>query len=149
MKVLQEDKEIESVAFIQNPDEKPEIIIPHNNFKDFIIEKENEVDESNEKSIVETTTLQITRAILENNTRKWEFVWHGQRIPAPVLDDTFYGKFASHSIKIAPGDTLDVELKIYQKKIEGTEIYENKRYEVIHVIRHHEQNLISTGKLIK
>jgi hypothetical protein len=149
MKALHDDKEIESIAFMQNTEDEPKIVIPYDNFKNFVIEKENIDDEDSEKPIIETTTLQITRAILENNARKWEFVWHGQRIPAPVIDDAFYKKFSEHHIKIAPGDTLDVRLKIYQKRIEGTEIYENKRYEVIEVIKHHEQSGNFAGELVK
>ena len=149
MKILQQDKDIESIALVQSLEEEPEILIPHNNFKDFIIEKEGEVDEETDEPIEEKTTLQITRAILENNARKWEFIWNGQRIPAPVLDNIFYKKFSEHRIKIAPGDTLDVRLKIYRKKIEGTEIYENKKFEVVHVIQHHEQNIDSSEELIK
>jgi hypothetical protein len=137
MKILQQDEEIESIALVQSLEEEPEIVIPRDNFKDFIIEKESEVDEEAESPIVEKATLQITRAILENNGRKWEFIWHGQRIPAPILDDAFYKNFSEHRIEIAPGDTLEVRLKIYRRKIEGTEIYENKKYEVVHVEDHH------------
>jgi hypothetical protein len=144
-----QDKEIESIALVQSLEEDPKILIPRNSFKDFIFKKESEADEETGEPIDEITTLQITRAILENNARKWEFIWNGQRIPAPVLDDAFYKKFSEHRIKIAPGDTLDVHLKIYRKKIEGTEIYENKKYEVFHVIQHHEQNIDSSEELIK
>jgi hypothetical protein len=149
MNTLQNDKDIESFAIINNIEDKPAIEIPRENFKYFIIDGEDNTNEENEKIIEENTTVQITRAILENNSRKWEFVWHGERISAPVFDDVFYKRFYEHRITIAPGDTLDVKLKIYQKKIENMNVFVNKKYEVVNVFEHHKQSPAISERLIK
>src|SRR5690606_42133860 len=82
------------------------------------------------------TTLFRSRAILERSKRKWEFVWQGFKISAPVLDEMFYDDFFAHKVKIAPGDQLEAKVKIYQIKDEDTGIYSNDRYEVVEVIKH-------------
>tara|TARA_R110001592_G_scaffold7032_3_gene39521 strand:+ start:66022 stop:66480 length:459 start_codon:yes stop_codon:yes gene_type:complete len=84
----------------------------------------------------EQANLFIKRAILERSKRKWEFVWRGFKISAPVLDDHFYSDFFAHKITLAPGDQLEVKLKIYQSKDEDTGIYSNDRYEVTEVMKH-------------
>ncbi len=97
------------------------------------------------REVIEPATLVISRAILQRGSRKWEFHWRGIRISAPVLDDRFYDRFFAHDIKIAPGDALEVALRILQEKDPDTGIYVNARYEVIevysHVPRHKQENL--------
>jgi hypothetical protein len=86
--------------------------------------------------ISEQCELQIVKAILEQNTRKWEFMWHGVRISAPVLDSSFYSKFFAHTITIAPGDELKARLSIKQALDLRTGIYTNIAYEVAEVFEH-------------
>jgi hypothetical protein len=88
------------------------------------------------REIVEIANLQIVRAILQRSNRRWEFVWRGIKIPAPVLDERFYAEFSAHRITIAPGDALKVKLKICQAKDHDTGIFTNARYEVIEVLEH-------------
>ena len=88
------------------------------------------------RQIIEIAQLQILRAILERSTRRWEFVWHGITISAPVLDQSFYNDFFEHKITIAPGDSLEAKVKIYQKRDDDTGIYTNDKYEVIEVLKH-------------
>ena len=88
------------------------------------------------KEIIERTNLQIVRAILERSKRRWEFVWQGIKIAAPVTDQEFYNDFFAHRITIAPGDSLEVNLKIIQKMDNDTGIYTNSSYEVIKVFNH-------------
>lgn len=97
------------------------------------------------REIVEPATLLISRAILQRGNRKWEFYWRGIRISAPVLDSRFYDRFFAHEITIAPGDALEVALRIIQEKDIDTGIFVNVRYEVIevhsHIPRHKQQTL--------
>jgi len=78
------------------------------------------------------------RAILERSRRRWEFVWRGVRISAPVLDDSFYMDFAAHKITIALGDALEVKLKIRQRKdvYSGIMLNDPNGYEVLKVLKH-------------
>jgi hypothetical protein len=93
-------------------------------------------DISSDNVTVERVRLEISRAIMSRGRRKWEFYWRGIKIAAPVLDNHFYDVFAGHEITIAPGDMLDVELKIYRKIDPDTGIMVNVRYEVVDVIDH-------------
>lgn len=131
---IEKDENIESFGFTKNiNDELPDIQIPR---KRIAILSEPEEYTEPSREIYEQVNLFIKRAILERSKRKWEFVWQGFKISAPVLDETFYNDFFSHKVKIAPGDQLEAKVKIYQTKDEDTGIYANSRYEVVEVIKH-------------
>ena len=132
--VVDEDKDITSVGLAPTmDDEPPPLEVPRDRFA--LVPREPGIDEPS-REIVETVNLQIVRAILQKSRRRWEFVWSGHTISAPVLDDQFYEDFIAHRITIAPGDALKVELKIYQTKDESTGIFTNDRYEVLRVLGH-------------
>jgi hypothetical protein len=139
IQAIKQDKNIDSFSIVDSIDEIPIIEIDRDNFDTFIIDKAvADTIESieNERPITENTTIQIIKAILENSQRKWEFVWHGRKISAPVLDEIFYMRFYKHEITIAPGDSLNVELRIYQRKADGINVYLNYKYEVVKVLKH-------------
>ena len=114
-------------------DETPKIEIPRKGI--LLLSNPYDIAEPT-REIEELSMLFIKRAILERSKRKWEFVWRGFKISAPVLDDKFYDDFFAHKVTIAPGDQLEAKLKIYQSKDEDTGIYSNDRYEVVAVMRH-------------
>lgn len=89
-----------------------------------------------ERELVETTDLQIVRAILEKSRRRWQFVWNGIKISAPVLDDAFYSDFFAHRITIAPGDVLRARLRIRQKRDPELGVFINEAYEVVEILEH-------------
>lgn len=131
---IEEDKEITSFGFTRNIDDPvPQIEIPRERFA--LLTSPIDLEEPC-REIEEEADLQIKRAILERSKRKWEFVWRGIKIAAPVLDDRFFDKFFAHKITIAPGDVLVAKLKIYQSRDKDTGIYTNSRYEVVEIIRH-------------
>ena len=133
--VIKEDQEITSFSLDRGADPKDQLPeIPREDFDKIALPPEEEEDE---KEITEVADLQIIRAILERSRRKWEFSWHGVKIPAPVLDQRFYDDFFAHRITIAPGDKLEVVLKIHQKRDPQTSVYTNSTYEVIQVREHH------------
>lgn len=63
---------------------------------------------------------------MERGPRKWEFVWRGEKISGPVVDEAFYDDFFNHRITIAPGDALSVQLHILQEKHPDIDVYINK-----------------------
>lgn len=131
---LERDKDIESLGFISKiDDETPIISVPRQRFT--LLSSPSTL-EDNQRSVYEVADLYILRAILERGNRKWEFVWRGIKISAPVFDEKFYDDFFAHRITIAPGDSIEVKLKIYQTRDDDTGIYTNSRYEVIEVLRH-------------
>jgi hypothetical protein len=111
----------------------PNLIIPKDLFCRF--ETESSLDE-NTREIVEITQVEINRAILERGRRRWEFFWRGIKIAAPILDDRFFDRFFAHEITIAPGDGLEVALRILQEKHPDSGIFVNKRYEIVEVYDH-------------
>ncbi len=131
---VEKDKNVTGLGFCPNfEDDFPSILIPRERFH--LLSEPPQI-EDNQRTVVEPADLQILRAILERGNRKWEFVWRGIKISAPVLDDKFYDDFFAHKIMIAPGDAVAVKLKIYQTRDEDTGIFTNTRYEVVEVIRH-------------
>jgi hypothetical protein len=133
---VEKDSEIQSIGVVpEMSSPPPERIVPRERFA-AIASGVAEEREANSRTITEPAELTILRAILERNKRRWEFAWRGVRIPAPVLDGRFFDEFFAHSIRIAPGDTLEVVLKIYQKKDPDSGIYTNEKYEVVEVLKH-------------
>jgi hypothetical protein len=131
---LEQDKEITSIGIAPTmEDPAPPLRIPRERFG--LVPRELANDGAI-REVVEIANLQIVRAILQRSNRRWEFVWRGIKIPAPVLDEHFYAEFSAHRITIAPGDALKVKLKISQAKDHDTGIFTNTRYEVIEVLEH-------------
>ncbi len=93
-------------------------------------------DDPDARVVTEEAELQIVRAILTKSNRRWEFVWRGVTIAAPVLHEWFYREFFAHKITIAPGDTLRVTLAIRQSRDPETGIYTNVGYEILEVHEH-------------
>lgn len=90
----------------------------------------------NVRVVPEIVNLQILKAILERSKRKWEFMWRGFKISAPITDELFYINFFAHDITIAPGDVLHVTLHVFQELDQRTGVYKNVRYEVVQVHGH-------------
>lgn len=129
------DGEIESFGITESlKDEEPAIKVPKERLG--LLASEILEPDIASREIVEVVELQIVRAILERSKRRWEFVWRGIKIPAPVLDQKFYDDFFAHKITIAPGDVLRASMKIHQEKDEDTGIFINKKYEVLEVQQH-------------
>lgn len=132
---IEKDSKVEGVGFIKDiNDPKPVIIIPR---KAIVAACDGLIEEEGIRVITELVEVQILKAVLERGRRMWEFMWRGFKISAPITDDKFYNDFFSHTITIAPGDSLDVKLQIKQIKDEDTGIFKNKSYEVIEVYKHH------------
>lgn len=131
---ISSDEGVTSFGFVRQMDSpSPEVSIPRAVIQSVDLEV---VDDPNDRTIEENCTLQIIKAILERGKRKWEFMWRGIKISAPITDESFYSDFFAHEITIAPGDELEVKLKIRQKKDSITGIYSNKSYELMEVYKH-------------
>ena len=128
------DDSISGMGFVSRIDSPPpEIVIPK---RDLLLASLRPMDTPENRIVPEVADLQIVKAILEKSKRKWEFMWRGFKISAPVLDDQFYIDFFAHDITIAPGDVLNVTLHIFQKKDAATGIYRNIGYEIVSVHGH-------------
>lgn len=130
----EKDEKVTSIGVSNDfEDEKPLIEIPRDMFHRITTPPEIE---SPTIQIEEYANLRILIAILERSKRRWEFVWQGVKIAAPVLCNKFYDDFFEHKITIAPSDLLKVKMKIYQVRIPEIGVYTNEKYEVVEVIEH-------------
>lgn len=128
------DQEISGLGLVSRIDSPPpEIVIDRKYLHAAALQS---IDTPNNRVVPEIVDLQILKAILERSKRKWEFMWRGIKISAPVTDEKFYIDFFAHDITIAPGDILRVTLHIHQRKDPATGIYRNIGYEVIQVHNH-------------
>lgn len=128
------DEKVRSIGLVESMDSPPPPIpIPRSTL---LTLASQEPQDSATRTITEQAELQIVKAILKKSNRRWEFVWRGVTISAPVTDQKFYVDFFAHEIRIAPGDTLDVTLAIKQTRDPDTGIFINIGYEVAEVHEH-------------
>lgn len=134
-RAVEKDPDVRSIGFGSDSNEPvPPVQIPRDRL--LALPKEADALEPEVREKEEVTNIEIVRAILERSRRRWEFVWHGVRISAPVTDAKFYDDFFAHRIKIAPGDSLNVRLRIKQRRSPDIGVYVNESYEVVEVLSH-------------
>lgn len=132
---IERDENIKGLGFVEKMDStRPEVIIPRSSI--VTLASGVKTEEEGTRIITEIVELQILKAILEKGKRKWEFMWRGIKISAPIISDKFFKDFFAHNITIAPGDSLEVKPEIKQVKDDETGIYKNKNYEVVEVFEH-------------
>lgn len=135
LRAAEDDQQVVSIGLSPDAEgDSPPIEIPRERFAAITTEVEEEAADSRE--LDEVADLEILRAILERSRRRWEFVWNGMKISAPVVDDGFYDDFFAHKITIAPGDALRVRLRIRQRRMPDVGVFVNEGYEVVEVLRH-------------
>lgn len=128
------DEDVEGLGLgVPSVPGKPPLYVPRDKF---VLLDANAPVPFGTREVTERARLEISRAILERGARKWEFYWRGVRISAPVLDSRFYDDFFAHRVKIAPGDALEVRLRITQQANPDTGIFVNVKYEVLEVLNH-------------
>lgn len=127
------DPHVTGVGLVEDQPDVPPVLVSREQFGLFRSPFE---DNETTREIVELTQVEISRAILERGRRRWEFFWRGFKIAAPILDESFFDRFFAHEITIAPGDALDVALRIVQERNPDSGIYVNVRYEIVEVLNH-------------
>ena len=128
------DPDVKGLAIAEDPGRgRPPLVVPREKFA--LLQTPQTLDEST-REIVEITQVEISRAILERGTRRWEFFWRGVKIAAPILDERFFDRFFAHEVTIAPGDALEVALRVVQERKPDSGIYVNVRYEIVEVYQH-------------
>lgn len=134
LNAIMEDEKVAGLGFVEKMESPaPEIVISRDAIQQIGISL---TDEPLTRTVEEQCSLLILKAILKKSRRKWEFVWRGVKISAPILDDEFFSRFSSHEVTIAPGDELEVRLRMKQERDTEINIYTNVGYEVVEVINH-------------
>jgi hypothetical protein len=77
--------------------------------------------------------LSVHKAVFERSARKWEFVWNGFRISAPILDQTFFDRLETRQIALRQGDVFHAVLRVHQVHDGRTGTWLNENYEVMAV----------------
>ena len=135
--VLEDDPSISDFGITPEiHDAEPLATIPREQFARLaehvaILQSENPTH----RIIEQRTQLIVLKAVLERSDRKWQFVWNGIRISAPIKDPTFYDRLARREFEFGQGDILDVVLAIQQGRDDESGVYMNERYEVTKVFR--------------
>lgn len=131
---VKSDEKVRGFGLVKNMDDPPpQIVIGRDAIEKLAVLPPPDEDK---RIVSEIVDLQILKAILERSDRKWEFVWRGVRISAPIIDQTFYDRFFAHSITIAPGDVLHVRLAMNQRRDPDTGIFSNDAYTIVEVFDH-------------
>jgi hypothetical protein len=134
-RTLQEDATVTYFGFSSNlTDTAPDVPIPRDALGRLPASLDGDGDDTRE--LIETTEVEIVRAILQRSKRRWQFVWNGVQISAPVRDAQFHTDFLAHRITIAPGDSLRVKLRIKQTRHPRAGVFINEAYEVVEVLNH-------------
>ena len=134
VRAVESDTTVRTIGFSKDMDEPAQIEIPRERFA--LISAAPTIPLEDIRELLEEVDLEILRAILEKSRRRWEFVWNGTRISAPVLDDAFYADFFAHKITVAPGDILRAKLRVRQRRLPGVGVFVNDSFEVIEVLKH-------------
>lgn len=130
--VLQEDPSVTDFGFAGHiHDETPLALIPQSDFAK--LSQEGDGDSEARHTHDERTKVTVLKAIFERGARKWQFVWNGVKISAPIRSDAFFDRMASREYEFGQGDVLDVTLRITRIRDEMAGVFINDKYEIIEV----------------
>ncbi|MFZ1726706.1 MAG: hypothetical protein WBO29_11040 [Albidovulum sp.] len=133
MEVMENDPSVESFGIATGlRDPEPLVEFPRSKFP---VIRQNAMPRPEEGSRYEDkdVVVSVHKAVFERSTRKWEFIWNGFKISAPILDQTFFDRLEARTVAIKQGDAFKAVLRIHQTydKMSGNWI--NERYEIITV----------------
>lgn len=137
---LEDDPSVTDFGILRHmKDEQGVAILPREEFARVARPSEEETPPSRE--LDEPTPLTVVKAVFQRGTRKWEFIWKGHRISAPITDESFFDRLAAREFWLAQGDELDAVLRIHQRFDDLNQVYVNEHYEVVavHDVRHRER----------
>ncbi len=130
---MEADSSVTGFGFARNlNDEKPLALIPREDF--FRLSSPIAVDDGDTKVTDEESDLTVMKAVFQRGNRKWEFIWKGIRISAPITDPTFFDRLANREFSFAQGDQIHTILRIHQRRDELSGVFVNEWYEVIAVL---------------
>ena len=93
--------------------------------------------ENKRKETKNSQTVFIVKPVLEkNSTRRWEFIWTGNRISANITDIGFLEKMEQGEYRFGTGDKLVVDLQISQVLNPVYNAWMNESYQIT-LIHHH------------
>lgn len=136
MTVVSADENVESFGIYRDlqSDSQPLILIPR---ADFDRVREIELaDDPLRRHNDERATINVIKAVFQASNRKWEFVWNGVKISAPIEDAVFLADLLQRRYLMGNGDALDVDLRISQRWDSTSSVWLNDGYAVMKVYSH-------------
>jgi hypothetical protein len=132
-KAVEDDPAITDFGFFRHlKDDQPLTLVPRGLFP--VLAEPSGEDRDGRRSLDERASLTVVKAVFERGGRKWEFVWNGLKISAPITDASFFDRLASRQIWLAQGDQMDAVLRIHQRFDDVSGVYINERYEIAEVL---------------
>lgn len=92
----------------------------------------NYENENIRHNVVEAWLVVVKPFLAVSKTRKWEFIYGGEKITAPIVDEAFLGSL--DRVPFMMGTKMHVELDVLQEYDEEIAAYLNKKFTVSRVI---------------
>lgn len=128
---INKDDEIEAVTITNNDD------VTRFEKSDFSTLAEKRIIEIEDKDEVTVSAqLKISKVVLDNSNRKWEFVYNGSKISGRIDDQDFWDKILAGDVSFANGDALVADLKIIREYDPVLDTYMNVDYIVSNIRQH-------------
>lgn len=132
-RILEEDPAIEGLTIASDNEA---ITIPKDDFSG-LAEKVDVTDHNKQKEIKEKQTVTVVKPVLEKSTtRRWEFIWSGNKISANITDAAFLDKMEQGEYRFGTGDTMVVDLQINQILNPLYDAWMNESYQIVSVCEH-------------
>jgi hypothetical protein len=125
------DEEMEAIT-IQSDDDT--VTLKRDDFPTLSQKRLIEVEDTEEATVAAQLT--ISKLVLDNKDRKWEFVYQGSKVGAKIDDEDFWQKILAGEVSFANGDVLVADLKIIREYDATIGTYLNKDYCVMNVRQH-------------
>ncbi len=134
---INEDEEVEAFGLANDIEERPPIEIPRSEFVRVLSPPRRVLEETPK---TRTTTKKhevvgVVKAVFERGSRKWQFIWLGRKISAPITDQEFYDRLESREFSFSQGDALSVDIEINERRLPGLNLWEQSEFKIIKVHR--------------
>lgn len=130
---LEEDEAVKSFGVSRSPEETADmpVLIDRRQFPHIARPAAAPIAGQRDQ-MFERAELFIVRAIFEDSARRWQFVWQGNRISAPLLDEDYRRRIVRGEVSITHGDQLVADLRVLQTA-DPSGVWINDAYEVVKV----------------
>lgn len=132
---INKDERVEYLGFSLDMDKRSPIEIPRDQFSRMMAPPRRILDEiPNKRTREEDNELVIViKAVFERGKRKWQFLWRGRKISAPIVDNTFFDRLESREIVFGQGDALVVRVAITEERVKEFNVWKEIEYEITKV----------------
>ena len=116
-------------------DDEPIVRFPRSDFARLSSPPVFQRDDDTVRVEYERADLVIVRAIFRKSRRRWQFVYRGFEISAPVSDSAFHDRVEQRQVSFRKGTMLDAKLRITKVRDPETGVFLNDPdgYEVVEV----------------